>query len=90
MKSSMKNAITTAVLAALLALPLLTGCDKEKAAGIPAAPETPTAPTAPDKPAVPDAPSVSAEAASGGTASASVGTDAIEAKAGDVSVKLPN
>jgi hypothetical protein len=86
----MKNSITTAVLAALLALPLLTGCDKEKAAGTPAAPETPTAPTAPPAPDKPSLPSVSTEAASGGAASASVGAGAIEAKAGDVSVKLPN
>jgi hypothetical protein len=98
----MKNSITAAVLAAFFALPLLTGCNKEKAADAPVAPESPTSPAALDKPAGPNAvaasngpdnltlPSASTEAASGAPASASVGTGAIEAKAGDVSVKLPN
>jgi hypothetical protein len=86
----MKNAITTAVLATLLSLPMLTGCNKEKvaASSAPDSPTAPTAPTAPDKPVAPDAPVAVKDQASVTVPGANA--DAIEAKAGDVSVKLPN
>jgi hypothetical protein len=93
----MKNSMTTAVLATLLSLPLLTGCNREQVVAAPAVPESPTAP---DKPTAPDAPTAAKDQASLNLpsartkaepdAAASVGDGAIEAKAGDVSVKVPN
>lgn len=92
----MIKSIPVFTLATLLAFPLLGGCNK--ATDKPAEPEAPTAPTAPDKPAAPGAVVSGGQqdkpdqlAANAGTAaSASVGANGVEARAGDVSVKLPD
>lgn len=97
----MSKSITSVALVSILALSLLSGCNKN--ADTSPKVETPTAPTVPDKPATPDAVTSTEEqakpalpAASTDTAvpepaaSASVGANGVEASAGDVSVKLPN
>jgi hypothetical protein len=92
----MNKSIASLILAGAAALMLLGGCNKatESSPKI----DAPTAPTAPDKPDAPAA--VSAEqsapptpaASALGTAAAaeaSVSASGTEARAGDVSVKLP-
>ena len=87
--------------AMLLCFSLLSGCGKatDKPAE-PTAPTTPTAPTVPSVPAKPDAPgavvsdgqnnTAGAIANAGAAVSASVSANGVEARAGDVSVKLPD
>jgi hypothetical protein len=101
----MATSITAVPLAAVLALSLLGGCDKaSNDAPNTEAIAAPVAPAAPDKPDAPEAvpaakadaktahatPAAPAPAASTeSTVSASVSTTGAEARAGDVSVKLP-
>jgi hypothetical protein len=81
---------------ACLALPLLSGCTK--AADPTPQMAAPAAVTAPDKPATPDvvhsnapaAISSQSEGQPSATVSASVSANGTEARAGDVSVKLPD
>lgn len=95
----MTKSITVFTLATLFTFALLGGCNK--ATDKPAVSEAataPTAPTAPDKPAAPEAAVPGGQhdqpappaTNSGSAASASVGANGVEARAGDVSVKLPD
>lgn len=90
----MNKSITAVSVATVFTLSLLGGCNKP--AGQASTPDTPTVPTAPDKPAAPEsvASQDSGPAQPGSVPSASAGAsvsvNGTEARAGDVSVKLPD
>jgi hypothetical protein len=91
----MPKSIPVVTVAILLSFALLGGCNKTTDK-----PAEPTAPTAPSVVAKPDAPEAvvpggqnntpGATASAGAGASASVSANGVEARAGDVSVKLPD